>query len=274
MTRRSFAEILKGAGFDARREYINLYNFFFDDGVSSIWSIINDHFSPDMFNDTSISLRDFDERYGFVFSDEPGEDALDGLMSLCEYEFNLMERSIRFPWAQSYGLFDIFVDECELISRIIENAGYEAVDSDGFTVFVERNAAADLVAQILPDPISWKQLAYGHRSLRGNLEGKKRILLELADWLEPRRSCLKQNNQGLESLVFCCLNNLNIRHNNLDAGRYFNPAFSSLDLREREELYDEVYQLLLIAVLEVDFSDRKEHLVSIANKTMGERAGR
>lgn len=261
MGRRTFADILDSAGFDVRREYSNLCQFLYDGGPNSYWNIINDHFSPDYFGDTSVSLYDFEGRYGLEFEEYPSEVTLDKLVLLCEYEFNLLERSISFPWIVQYGLVERFNNQCALIQRIIENFHYRAVTTEkNLTVFVEDNAAADAAAEVLPDPLSWEQLTYGHRSLKGNIEGKKRILLSLGDWLEPRREQLKQVNGKLCSFVFGCLNNLDLRHNNLEAGRHYNAAFAVLGKEEREDVYDDVYQLLLMAVLEVDSSSRLDRL--------------
>ena len=261
MSRRTFADILNSAEFDIKREYSNLYHFFFDGELGSYWNIIDNHFSPEYFWDTSISLSDFDARYGFEFEEYPPEVTPDIFILLCEYEFNLLERSARFAWARVHGFAEKFERQCALILRVIENAHYKAVrTSKGFTIFVEMDAAADAVAEVLPDPLSWEQLTYGHRSLKGNIEGKKRILLSLGDWLEPRREQLKQANSKLCSFVFDCLNNLDLRHNNLEEGRHYNAAFAALSKEEREDVYDDVYQLLLIAVLEVDSSSRLDRL--------------
>lgn len=261
MGRRTFADILDSAGFDINREYSNLYHLFFGGGRGSFWNIINDNFSPEFFGDTSVSLSDFDTRYGFKFEEHPAEVSLDEFVLLCEYEFNLLERSAQLIWARGSGFTEKLNRQCTLILRNIENAHYRAVGtSKGLTIFVERDVAADAASEVLPDPLSWEQLTYGHRSLKGNIEGKKRILLSLGDWLEPRREQLKQANSKLCSLVFGCLNNLDLRHNNIEAGRHYNAAFAALSKEEREDVYDDVYQLLLIAVLEVDSSSRLDRL--------------
>lgn len=268
--RRDFADVLASSGFDCSQEYRNLYSFMWDANVDtgfsfeSVWDIVDDIFSPEFFGDTSVSLRDFDERYGFEFPEPEMVIELDILVALCEYIVNLLERSISTGKVPAFLTCE-FNDEVLLIERIMDRAAYRRAEKNGLTIFVPRDLAADAAAEFLPDPISWQQLAYGHRSLKGDVEGKRALLLQLGHELEGRRSDLKAVNSRLEKRMFACLNRLDIRHDNRseEAGGY-NQSLNDMNDSEIESLYDDVYRMLLIAFLELDSEDSFKRTASVA----------
>lgn len=256
--RRDFADALGSSDVNIVRDYINLFDFMWDpsrldDGFVpvSAWDVIDGIFTPDFFGDTSVSLRDFDSRYDFDFPAPDDDVDLELLVSLCEYVTNLLERSIASQRLYS-GFIPAFQSELKLVYRIMDREGYRKAKKRGWTIFVPRDIAADAAAEVLPDPISWQQLAYGHRTLKGDIEGKRALLLRLGHELESRRQALKTVNDRLEARVFACLNRLDIRHDNRSEGANHNSALDSLSDAELETLYDDVYRMLLVAFLELD----------------------
>lgn len=273
MARRDFADILAASGFDVRREYRNLYDFVHNKTIvseignscQSFWNLMDRVFSPDFFKDTSVSLEDFESRYGFIFPEFPSSVDLDQFLLLCEYVYNLLEKGCHCRELYDEGYRSAFRSQQELIRRVVDRAGCCGAVKNGFVVFVERDPLADEAATVLPDPISWQQMVYGHRSLKGNLEEKKKILQALGDYLEPRRKDLNDANKRLCNLAFACLNNLNIRHNNIEPGSSnFNAMFAALSNDEREDVYDEVYHILLLGVLELEYARDNERLKELA----------
>lgn len=123
---------------------------------------------------------------------------------------------------------------------------------------------ADAAAEVLPDPISWQQLAYGHRSLKGDVEGKRELLLKLGYELESRRQELRDVNARLEKRVFACLNRLDIRHDNRSEGANHNPELDYLPDADLEPLYDAVYRMLLVAFLELDGEGSYKRVSAVA----------
>ena len=93
-------------------------------------------------------------------------------------------------------------------------------------------------------------------------EPKKRgILLALADKLESRRNKLKGRNTSLETDLFFLFNKLNIRHNNQDSeGQNYIPLVADMGAEEIEKWYDDIYQMCLLAFLELDHLDRKNRV--------------
>lgn len=96
--------------------------------------------------------------------------------------------------------------------------------------------------------------------MRGNVEGKKEILLKYASLLEPKEKILNSINPSLKKDLFYLFNNLNIRHNNIDCsdkGNY-KKYVSEMTPQQIEEWYDETYQMCLLAFLEIEQSERKK----------------
>ena len=89
---------------------------------------------------------------------------------------------------------------------------------DNFTIFVERSSAAIAVAEsnLIPENLSYKLVAYHHYRMKGNLDEKKAVLLQLASIIEAKRKDLNQADKVLETNLFYAFNNLNIRHNNVN----------------------------------------------------------
>ena len=52
------------------------------------------------------------------------------------------------------------------------------------------------------------------------------------------------------------LNNMNIRHNNISEGKNYKDAVSKMNESTIEEWYDETFQLILLAFLELDNEER------------------
>ena len=104
--------------------------------------------------------------------------------------------------------------------------------------------------------------------MKGDLEGKRNILLLLADQLEPQREKLKQINSQFESDLFFLFNNVNLRHNNTDLGNksHFKPCVAAMSTEEKEQWYDDTYQMCLLAFLELDNQDRKDRVNQLKAK--------
>ena len=189
---------------------------------------------------------------------------MDLLVSLCEFIANLLEKSLASQKLNS-SFTSAFNDELVLIDRIMDRVDYRRTEKNGFTVFVPRDIAAEAAAEVLPEPIAWQQLAYGHRSLKGDIEGKKALLVQLGRELESKRNALREVNPLLENRVFACLNRLDIRHDNRTEGtKKSNPKLSHISLAELEALYDDVYHMLLISFLELDGEESFKRVSTVA----------
>lgn len=264
--RKNFAQVLKETKVDIAKEYGRLYSIMFDEidwsersgkagDTKTTHQFIGEAFPHFYFRDTALSLEDFDEEHGFFFEQQPKDFSIDNLVDLCEYSYNLLMQYQAVSRSPFYGRYDeinvSFI--IEQIDKIIDKIGYVESNIDGFTVFVERSPAAIAVAGILPQEVSYKVTSYNHRSMRGNLEAKKNVLLTLSNLLEPQRKQLRSVWKSFEEDIFYAFNNLNLRHNNSDI-KYV-AKMSKADL---EAWYDELYQMCLLAFLRLDHIERQK----------------
>lgn len=145
----------------------------------------------------------------------------------------------------------------ENINLILEKLGYECkiFDDEERVLLVEKDLAATAASEIVEKELAYDIIEYNHYLLKGDIEAKRKILKALADKVEPMRSNIKNINKNLESNVFMLLNNMNIRHNNLE-GKYAVAYVQGLSKEELEEWYDEIYQMLLLCILEYDNIER------------------
>lgn len=120
-------------------------------------------------------------------------------------------------------------------------------------IVIENKPEATAVAEIVDNNLSYKVLRYNHYLLKGNLQAKKDILLALGADLEPKRKQIQAIDKDLEDGIFYILNNLNLRHNNTTVGdKNYRQAVVDMDDATVEGWYDELYQMMLLAYLQLD----------------------
>lgn len=237
---------------------MNWYDKDFDSDYgekTSLYDEFSEYFINVWFRGTSLSLEDFDEQYGFDFEKYPQSFNIDYLINFCEYFYNLICAYIDVPALNKYNVTFIL----HQINRVIEAVGYMSTKQDGLTIFTEKSVSAIAVSEIVPNDISYKVISYNHHSMKGNLENKKDTILKLANLLEGKRKQLKSINPSLEDDLFYAFNNLNLRHNNKDKDyKKYKQYIADMPDNDLEQWYDEVYQMCLLAFLEIEQIDRKK----------------
>lgn len=154
------------------------------------------------------------------------------------------------------------------IDILLEHLNYEeqVFAQDEKVILVPKNPAATAVAEITDkEHIAFAILKYNHNSLKGNIAEKKSLLLSIANEYEP---LLKNPINGFSDYfdkANCLLNNLNLRHNNLE-GRDKREIVCEMPAEELEKWYDELYQLLLFCVLIKDNVKRKKEIDDLVKK--------
>lgn len=124
------------------------------------------------------------------------------------------------------------------------------------------------VAEIIDHSLVLPVLQYNHFALKGDIKAKKGILLALGSDLEAKRTSLGKIDKQLCSDIFYMLNNMNLRHNNVnqeDEAKY-KAHVAQITEDELEFWYDELYQMILLAYLELDNEERKEKITQLKSE--------
>lgn len=270
--RRNFAQILKEASIDIKEEYAKLYGMMYSRSIQisdrkriSAHDEIGDAFCNFHFRGTCLSLEEFDSKHGFTFVENPTDFTIDTLVSLCEYIYNMM---VAYQCSGLYGFMQSPINTqfyLQQIDIVIEAIGYMRTQQDNFTIFVEKSPAAISVAEIVPQEISYKVISYNHYSMKGNIQAKRETLRLLANLLEPQRKELESIDKAFTSDLFFAFNNFTIRHNNSDPAdtAKYKKVVAELPDEQLETVYDEVYQMCLLAFLRLDYNKNKSLIDTI-----------
>ena len=197
------------------------------------------------------------------------ENDIDSFITLIELVYNFWELSYRdihsdnseLKWS---GNFHHLV---EVMDDNLQKYNFKAYNCDDRVLVVEDKPEVTAVAEIVEQKLALDIIRYNHRSLQGEIEAKKAILLSLAAELEPRRKELQTLNKQLSEDIFFMLNNINIRHNNRNKNDKNYKEFVAKMRKDRlEKWYDELYQMMLLAILLLDNVDRSIKVKELKSK--------
>lgn len=270
MVRKNIYDILHSVKFELEIEYERLFSSFYDtDDVYldySINQLAKDNFGKfsQLFIGRCTSIDDFNKTYEFNFKRYPTELDLNYFLLFCEYAYNicieLQEVCHQRDKIKANRLANNIL-EC------IDILGYKEIEKERISIFVEASPEALAVAEIVDEELSFRVLEYNHHKLKGAISAKKSILLQLGNLLEANKKVIKQINNDLEMQIFYLLNTLNLRHNNVEAGsKNYKQVVAEMSQDELEGWYDELYQLCLIAILELDNVERKRKVNELKKK--------
>ena len=267
MTRRNFFQVLQDAQIDLWKEYQRLNNLFYyseNFKIQSIYQTCEEYFINMPFRDTCLNINDFNDTHDFHFRDIT-EDTFseNDLIIFCEYSYNFVYQLMKNPYCD-LKYFQFYVKQLNLVN---DKIGYKFYQNENEVfILIPKDQAVNSVVEIVDDDLSYKVIEYNHHSMKGDIEGKRAILQNIALKLEEKRKDLRQLksivdvkliNQKLEDNIFLLINNLNIRHNNISPKS--DNCFLALAFMSNEELenwYDEIYQLCLLAFLELEYLER------------------
>ena len=193
---------------------------------------------------TTISISDFIERCAPHWK----KPSLEGLLLYCEVIFNIVlscDGDLRYqPEAKKVGTQII-----ENILRVTEKLGYDIHKNENDLYFVAKKdaLAAEVMQEICDKAVSLAILEYNRFSLKGDLTRKKELLGIVAHAVEPliKDPSLRSKCPEVFDDIKFGLNNLNIRHNNVE-GANQKSALLSLSNDSLENLYDSLYSSILI----------------------------
>ena len=138
----------------------------------------------------------------------------------------------------------------ENINIVLEHLNFSTnlLKKEEKIILIEKNPSAMSVAEIVDEDTACKVIEYNHYLLKGDIDKKKEILLQLANKYEGMKSNIKSLNSKLDDDIGFMLNNIHIRHNN-KSGKSKKEYVSKMRKATMEKWYDETYQMLLLAFL-------------------------
>lgn len=221
-----------------------------------------------------VDVDDFLEALRYDDLKEDATHNVDALLTLIELIYNFWELSrkqfhdtkkgYKLEWCGNYyHLKDVMDDVLSQYNHVAYiNEDQECV------LIIEDKSEVTAAAEIMPTPaLAVDVVRYNHRTLRGEIELKKKILLAMGAELEAKRKKLHTINTTLENDIFFMLNNLNICHNNKSKGdKNYKEYVAKMRKDRLEKWYDELYQMLLLAFLLMDNIERVEKVKGLKEK--------
>ena len=247
-------------------EQPNPYGFVLEQRLTSIEKFVDQYtFKTWKARATCLDLNDFATTIGITEISQKSDLSVEDLLDLSEYVANLL-----FLVKQAESLGYVQLDESEIYTTAKNNLDtllgwlnheQKVFPDEERVLVVQKDAAATAVAEISPQKLAFLIVKYHHYTLKGNIAEKKSILLALGNELEPKREKLTSINRKLINDIFFMLNNLDLRHNNRTVGdKNYKENVANMSDSELEDWYDELYQMILLAMLELDQQERSERV--------------
>lgn len=222
-----------------------------------------------------VNVKDFLEavNYNEIIKSAKNGDT-EAFMILIELTYNLwnlaycdiIDKDSLSKWNNNFfHLRDVMLDN-------LEKYNHKSYIDDERILIIEDKPEVTAVAEIIEQDLAIDIIQYNHRSMQGEIELKKKILISLGSELEPKRKELQVLNKQLSEDIFFMLNNMNLCHNNRskkDMGKY-KEYVAKMTKARLEKWYDELYQMMLLAFLLLDNVDRTENVKELKEKIIGE----
>ena len=258
--RKNIYQLLSQRSFDAQKEYSTLWALFctekcyytgYGGGYPMAYWVDRKLFRNLPFRGSFTTLKEMMDEFGIQ---ECSAVDIDKLFLFCELLIAVLPvGKVSYDEHISKQCITIF----ENIAYILERTNHELrKDPNGNTIIVEKNKAATLAAQLVDDEvIAFELIEYNHFALKGDLEGKKKLLFSIAAHIEPilkSHALQKAGYKQLESDAGFLFNNFHIRHNNKSGAKAqdYIVAISDADL---EEWYDKAYEVALSVIIINDY---------------------
>ena len=219
-----------------------------------------------------VDLVDFMKTVGFSELKANAVLDTDSFLTLIELIYNIWYLSnmafdnLEVKWQGNYyHLQEMMNDNLERYNH----KAYYNEDTEQVLV-IEDKEEVTAVAEIINQDLALDVIKYNHRTLQGDIDTKKAILLKLGSELEPKRKQLHNLDSKLEDNLFFALNNLNLRHNNRSKkDKNYKEYVAKMRKDRLEKWSDEVYQMMLLAFLLIDNVDRNSKFDDLKTKIKG-----
>lgn len=268
--RRSIFDLMNNKEIDIEREFKRINKLFEKDIFDTTYPqrticavIDEDYFNEWKNRGRNISINDLFT--SLKIRDKSGlkENSINKLLLYIEVIVNLFSISIEkmkiemvdyysYDW-ETYRLLK------ENINSLLEDLNYKISKlSNGELVIVEKDMLSSSIAETNRN-VSDKVIEYRRFILKGKIDEKREILNLLANEMEGMKTIFKGTTySNLMDDVQFMLNNLNIRHNNIE-GKNKKQYVIGLPDEELERLYDKTFDMILgIFIIDKYIRDKNE----------------
>lgn len=274
MGRRNFFDRLART-IDFQREYQKIESLVLQPHSlhgDSIEDSIERYFKNWKYNANYLSFKELRDQLKFTFVRDGYYDVPSGhikdandFFDYCEMIINMI---VLLPEEEAEYHENNVNEIIRLIDYDLNSLNHKIRKIDDKYLIIQKDATVSEVVDIVEVSLAKIILEYNHYLLKGDLEKKKNILVKIANALEPQKSEIKAINYQLFKDYFYLINNMDIRHNNCDSSdtSNYNAYFDKLTIEEKEEWYDEIYQMRLLIFLLLENQNRTEKISDLKSK--------
>lgn len=273
MGRKNFFEKLERE-IDLQKEYEKIESLVLQPtvfGRASIEDDIERYFKNWKYKANYLSFYEIRKELGFTYDFEVIVAVPYGSVESINVFFDYFEMIVNMIYIMPEGKRLSHEDNINEIKRLVNydlnSLNFEIREIDDKYLIIQKDAAVSEVVDIVEDSLAKIILEYNHYLLKGDLERKKAILLKIVHVLESKMQDIKGINYQLHSDYSYLINNFNIRHNNCDISntKNYNEMFVKMSDQEKEEWYDEIYQMGLLIFLLLENKERSTKVANIKN---------
>lgn len=278
MVRKNIFEILENK-WDSIAEIKRIYKLLYKKSISNPYSrdmtpidVVNEYCFHNWNNrHTYLSIEDMAKALNLeiYYDNIPNSLSTTMILNYLEFATNIVmlcdtkifEEGWKFNYYKDYRILD------ENINIALEHLNFcqQELNNEERIILIEKNPSAIAVAEIVDEDTACKVIEYNHYLLKGDIDKKKEILLQLTNKYESMKSNIKGLNSKLDDDIGFMLNNINIRHNN-KSGKNKKEYISKMRKDTMEKWYDETYQMLLLAFLLNEQPSRSKKISQLKEK--------
>ncbi len=249
-----------------KKEYNRLYTLFEKTSLQyehNMLACIESHFFNWKYRNRYLSAYELMKDLKINHLNMETEINLEKLLLYMEFIVNtilIIESDLKF---EDRDIMIVLIKNC---TNILEQLNYEfKKNGEGQIIIVEKNALTTAVAEI-DSTIASEVIEYRRFSLKGNTKEKAEILKKLSNKIEGLKLKFKGTtyNKIIEDTDFL-LNNLNIRHNNLE-GPKKKEYTKNMPKDELEDWYDTIYDMMLTVIMINDYMNKNKKIVDLKTK--------
>lgn len=268
---RNLSRLLLAEEYFALNRYYVSFEKYFDEVCFKKW----EH------NLGCINLKDFKSEAGIFYEHSVNHvryynasNEIDAIKYL-QYTYNIVMHAYK---STGYKAHLIITEEVKLFFEAFENSFNYIISKinqkviehheENYYIIVPNNKKTNRAVELQTDDnIAYLLLEYTSFTLKRNVSRKREILKLLANTYEPTiKQNLRKYNSGPVHDVFdslkSCLNNFNIRHNNLDPedNKYYNEGLNDFTDEDFEKIYDVTYDLMLGATIINEYTNNNKSI--------------